>query len=196
MKTSKKLNTVWQDFKKFISKGNVIDLAIGVIMGSAFGAIVTAVTNILLTLCTWGVPGGITGLVTILKPISQNQIPPDGFAYSLSITEYIDLVAEKGNAISSAYTLYGQTYYYNTLPILNWGYLITAVINFLIIALVLFTILKITNYVRQKRLEAYEKFHPQPIETTPEPNKIVDSPEVSLLKEIRDELKAKKKTDK
>lgn len=57
----KQRGSLWKDFKAFINRGNVVDMAVGVIMGSAFGAIVTAFTNILLSICTWGVPGGLTG---------------------------------------------------------------------------------------------------------------------------------------
>ena len=65
--TVKKSKAVWSDFKKFITKGNVVvDMAVGVIIGGAFNAIVTALVNILLSVCTWGVPGGLKGLVTVL----------------------------------------------------------------------------------------------------------------------------------
>ena len=64
---------LWNEFKKFISKGNVLDMAVGVIMGSAFSAIVTAFTNILLSVCTWGVPGGLKGLVTVLPAANSAQ---------------------------------------------------------------------------------------------------------------------------
>jgi uncharacterized membrane protein len=61
-----------KEFRDFITRGNVVDLAIGVIMGNAFSAIVTAFTNILLSICTWGVPGGLKGLVTVL-PARQRR---------------------------------------------------------------------------------------------------------------------------
>ena len=48
-----KIYNLVQDFKKFISKGNIIDMAVGVIMGSAFSAIVNAFTKILLSFKKW-----------------------------------------------------------------------------------------------------------------------------------------------
>ena len=56
----------FKDFKAFISRGNILDMAVGVVIGNAFGAIVTALVNILLSICLWGVPGGLKGLVTVL----------------------------------------------------------------------------------------------------------------------------------
>ena len=50
-----------------------IDMAVGVIIGGAFSAIVTAVVNILLSLCTWGLPGGLKGLVTVLPALNAGQ---------------------------------------------------------------------------------------------------------------------------
>ncbi|MFA7222772.1 MAG: MscL family protein, partial [Bacilli bacterium] len=72
-KTIESSKHVWADFKKFITRGNILDMAVGVIMGSAFGAIVTALVNILLSLCTWAVPGGIKGLVTVLPAANAAQ---------------------------------------------------------------------------------------------------------------------------
>ena len=61
-----KAKQLWADFKKFISRGSVIDMAIGVVIGGAFSAIITSVVAILTTLCTWMIPGGIEGLITVL----------------------------------------------------------------------------------------------------------------------------------
>ena len=77
-KGAKKTKTLWKEFKSFISRGNVVDMAVGVIMGSAFGAIVTAFTNILLSVCTWGVPGGLKGLVTVLPAANATQAGIEG----------------------------------------------------------------------------------------------------------------------
>ena len=67
------MKKLWKQFKAFINRGNVVDMAVGVIMGSAFSAIVTAFTNILLSVCTWGVPGGLKGLVTVLPAVNAAQ---------------------------------------------------------------------------------------------------------------------------
>src|SRR5574344_2826037 len=72
-KTIESSKHVWADFKKFITRGNILDMAVGVIMGSAFGAIVTSLVNILLSVCTWAVPGGIKGLVTVLPALNDAQ---------------------------------------------------------------------------------------------------------------------------
>ena len=73
VEAKKKTVGVIGEFKKFITRGNVLDMAVGVIMGNAFGAIVTAMVNILLSLATWGVPGGLKGLITVLPAVSDAQ---------------------------------------------------------------------------------------------------------------------------
>lgn len=166
--------TLWSDFKKFISKGNVLDMAVGVIMGSAFGAIVTALTNILLSVCTWGVPGGLKGLVTVLPAVNDAQKGMDAanglgqfFAaadlQSLATKEAVatygqatvdatpTLIENMKTTILSKYTLHGTTYTFNMSAVIDWGTFINAIISFLIIALTLFTIVKVFNGLKAKR---------------------------------------------
>lgn len=163
--------TLWNDFKKFVSKGNVLDMAVGVIMGSAFGAIVTALTNILLSVCTWGVPGGIKGLVTVLPAVNEAQKGLDGIGQTFQAAELQEIatkLAEKtyGEATVAAtptlienvkttilgkYTLHGTTYTYNLSAVIDWGTFINAIISFLIIAITLFTIVKVFNSLKAKR---------------------------------------------
>lgn len=207
----KKKVKLWAEFKAFVSRGNVLDMAIGVIMGSAFGAIVTALVNILISVCTWAVPGGIKGLVTVLPAVNSSQSGLEGIGQTFDaakLNEIISTYAKASgfdpkdaaafgnaqNAILSKYTLHGSTYYYNGSAIIDWGTFINAIISFLIIALVLFIILKVFSILKAKRLEleakekeAYYKKHP---EERPVAGKPVDTPEVALLKEIRDTLKA------
>ena len=196
----KKGSGVLAEFKKFISKGTVLDMAVGVIMGSAFGAIVTAFTNILLSLCTWGVPGGLSGLVTVLPAANAGQRVPDGITVGgealkqiYTSTEWAALSQEADftTTISNMYTNHGGSYYYNKMAIIDWGAFINAVISFLIIAITLFAIVKIFATVKKKRLEFEEKYklkrNGEPIEEKPAAP--VKSPEVLLLEEIRDELK-------
>lgn len=109
------------EFKKFITRGNVMDLAVGVIIGGAFTAIVTALTaNILQPLINWflaSVIGGedaLASAVTMLKPAYE----ADGVTINLASSIYID-----------------------------WGAFISAVINFILVALVLFAIVKTINGV-------------------------------------------------
>ncbi len=103
----------FSDFKKFISRGNVVDMAVGVIIGSAFSAIVTALTNKIIMpfinlLLSIGGENGLESAVTVLKP-----------AY------------DANGLLDLANSIY-----------IDWGAFITAIINFFLIALVLFLILK------------------------------------------------------
>lgn len=116
-----KLKALWVEFKKFISRGNVVDMAIGVVIGSAFTAIVNAVTKgILMPLVNWAVTAatggqGLEGLRTVLgKP---------------------------------AYTLDGVIDWEST-NYIDWGTFINAIVDFLLIALLLFTILKVFVYLQ------------------------------------------------
>lgn len=110
----------FKEFKDFITRGNVLDMAVGVIVGGAFTAIITALTGqILQPLINWLLAGatgeGLESAVTILKP-----------AY-VEGTDVIDL----------ANSIY-----------INWGAFITAIINFILVAFILFCIVKTINSVR------------------------------------------------
>jgi len=209
------------DFRAFITRGNVLDMAVGVVVGGAFGAIVTAVVNILLSVCTWAVPGGLNGLVTVLPAVNDAQKGMDvsiglgqsfakgdlqSLATSLATETYGAaevianpmLVESAKTNILSKYTLYGNQYAYNMSAIINWGAVINAAISFIIIALVLFVIVKTAASLKKakddakaKALEEYYKKHPEerpaPVEeAAPAPT------EAELLAEIRDLLKEKK----
>lgn len=165
--------TVWADFKKFITRGNVLDLSVGVIMGGAFNAIVTAFTNILLSICTWGVPGGIKGLVTVLPAANSTQQGIEGIgqyftdlkaatiAYAASqgvtITESSETFVQWQNSLKTLYTLHGTTWTYNLSAVIDWGSFINAVISFLVIALTLFIVVKVFNTLKAQRLAFQEK---------------------------------------
>jgi large conductance mechanosensitive channel len=117
------------EFKKFITRGNVVDMAVGVIVGSSFTAIVNALSN------------------NILKPIINYLLALIFGANSLSEVYtflqrgYKDVLDEAGNVIGQELDLAQSIY-------IDWGTFINAIINFLLIALVLFTIVKIFNSVR------------------------------------------------
>ena len=199
------------EFKTFISRGNVVDLAVGVIIGSAFSAIVTAVTNIFLSICTWGLPGGLKGLITILPAANSTQAGIEGIGQSFNSDSLNDMVHAYGEVIGvtvddsnfiavqsqllSKYTLYGGTYVYNSAAIIDWGTLLNAIISFFLIAVVLFLIVKTINFVHQKnekfkadQLELYYQRHPEERPAPVEPG--VPAPtEAELLTQIRDELK-------
>ncbi len=207
VKKTKKAHHMWADFKAFIARGNALDMAVGVVIGSAFGAIVTAVVNILLSVCTWGVPGGLKGLVTVLPALNDAQKGIEGIGQTFAASDFATLAKSYGTSVGAAdaltygtnflngkYTLHGTTYFYNNSAIIDWGTLINAVISFLIIALVLFTIVKVFAYLQKKRnefnaktLEAYYVKHP---EERPAPV-IPGKPEPTtneLLKDIKSEL--------
>ncbi len=195
MSEKKERIKLWQEFKKFISKGNVIDMAVGVIMGSAFSAIVTAVTNILLSICTWGVPGGIAGLVTVLPAVNDTQKGYEalGLNASYSVSDWTSKVGTLDNfaSIKDNYILRGSTYYYKGLAVIDWGTLINAVITFLIISLFLFTVVKVFAYLQKKRdeikaaeLELYYQKHPEE-RPVPTPEAPKAPTEVELLSDIK-----------
>ncbi len=180
------MKKLWQDFKAFITRGNVLDLAVGVIIGGAFNAIVTALVNILLSLCTWAVPGGLKGLVTVLpaandvqrgmnegiglgQKFASGDLQKLGEAlakanYSTQIAANPNYLIENPNLIEaskttilSKYTLHGTTYTYNMSAVIDWGTFINAIISFLIIALTLFIIIKVAAGMAKKRAELKAK---------------------------------------
>ncbi|WP_139412849.1 large conductance mechanosensitive channel protein MscL [Bartonella mastomydis] len=134
-----------KEFKEFALKGNMIDLAIGVIIGGAFGGLVNSIVNDIFM--------PIIGLVT------------GGIDFS---NMFIQLAGEKQATLSAAKAA-GAT--------ISYGHFITLLINFLIIAWVLFFFVKAMNKIRRK-------------EEGENPPKA--SSEEQLLTEIRD-LLAKKK---
>ncbi|MDE7107139.1 MAG: large conductance mechanosensitive channel protein MscL [Clostridiales bacterium] len=109
----------FKEFKEFITRGNVIDLAVGMIIGAAFTAIVTALVNGVFKPLINAIPmGDMSGLITMLKP-----------AYMLD--------ADGVKVLDLANSIY-----------INWGELIMAIISFLITAMVLFLIIKAINTFR------------------------------------------------
>ena len=116
-----KMKGFFGEFKKFITRGNVLDMAVGVIVGGAFTAIINALSNnILKPLIDWllaAIMGGdsLSDIYTILKPVKDAAGVLD-----LSQSIYID-----------------------------WGAFINAIINFLLIAFVLFCIVRTINKVSE-----------------------------------------------
>ena len=212
-KRRNKTTGFWKDFKKFITRGNVVDMSIGVVIGGAFGAIVTALTNIFLSVCTWAVPGGLKGLVTILPAATSEQAGIKGagqYFLSSNLGDVIDAVAkamgvgadEARAEIMSKYTLHGSTYIFNGASIIDWGTFINTVISFLVIALTLFIIIKIfaklqkaRKLAHEKALEEYYKKHPSERPAPVKPG-LPEPTDHQLLKSILAELQkqnAKKK---
>lgn len=108
------------EFKKFIMRGNVIDMAVGVIVGSSFTAIVNGMSNF------------------ILKPVIN---------WILALIFGANSLSEVFTMLKPAYDAEGALDLANSIYI-NWGEFINTVINFLIVAFVLFTIVKLINGLR------------------------------------------------
>jgi len=119
----------FQEFKKFITRGNVMDLAVGVIVGGAFTAIVTSLTNnIIRPLINWLIAliGGKEGLSSVFTFLSK--------AYTTD--------ANGAQVIDLANSIY-----------IDWGAFITAILDFFIIAFTVFLIVKAFNASREKLKE-------------------------------------------
>ena len=168
-----------KEFKEFISRGNVMDLAVGMIIGAAFTAIITAVVNGILKPLINLIPLSETGLQTVLRPA---------------------VVDAEGNILTEAL-------------ILDWGSVISAIITFLLTALVLFIIIKVFNTAKKKAEEAKAKAEElvkkelekhedaaeeAAVEEVPAKEAAPAAPVETtddLLREIRDLLKAQKKDE-
>ena len=137
---------MWQEFKAFAFKGNAFDLAIGVIIGVAFGKIVDGIVNLFIMPIVGAVTPGGLDFSNYFLPLSS----------TVTATNLAD--AQKQGAV------------------LPYGAFITIVINFLIIAFILFQLVKISNAMKKKE--------------TPPPPAPPSSTEV-LLTQIRDALTKK-----
>ena len=132
---------MWKEFKEFAFKGNVIDMAVGVIIGSAFGKIVTSLVN------------------DIIMPL---------FGVITSGVKFTELKLVLTEAEDGAAVMYGN--------------FIQNIVDFFIIAICVFSFIKLINTTKKK----FEK----PVEEEPAPE--VKAPtETELLAEIRDLLKNK-----
>ncbi len=139
-----------KEFKEFISKGNVMDMAVGVIIGGAFASIVSALTS------------------SFIQPLL--------------------------NLIGGA-EIQGRIPLGNSGQFLDYGAFITAVINFLIIAFILFLMIKAINTASKKAEERIKKIAAKTGKSVEEVKQeeapVEKSAEVVLLEEIRDLLKKK-----
>ncbi len=195
---------LWKEFKTFINRGNALDLAVGVVIGGVFNAIVTSLVNILLSVATWGVPGGLSGLVTVLPALSPGQsasnVNPDWLnVYTAQeFNAMAEKISDEGGVVSlftSSYTQHGSSYYYNGCAIIDWGAFINAVITFLIVATTLFVIVKVFNYLKKKGQLAQEKAKEEYYKKHPEERPVILPPgpaaptETELLASILAELK-------
>ncbi|MBP1885853.1 large conductance mechanosensitive channel protein MscL [Sinorhizobium mexicanum] len=136
------------EFKEFIARGNVMDLAVGVIIGAAFSKIVDSVVNDLVMPIVGAITGGGFDFSNFFIPLSANVTAPS-------------LAAARQQGAVFAY-----------------GNFITVLINFLILAWIIFLLIKLVNRARAS-LETKKEAAP----AAPPPQDIV------LLSEIRDLLK-------
>lgn len=139
------------EFKEFISRGNVMDMAIGVIIATAFGKITTSLVNdVLMPLISWLVGArDMSALNLLVRP---------------------EVLNDAGEVVQESITI-------------GFGTLLGTVIDFILVALVVFAIVKAANMARarlEKQKEAEEEAAPEP------------SNEEKLLAEIRDLLKNQK----
>jgi len=132
------------EFKTFIARGNALDLAVGVIIGAAFGTIVSSLTDDILM----PIVGAIFGGLDFSNHFIALAAVPEGTARTLA-------------AMKAA-----------NIPVFAYGSFITAVLNFLILAFIIFLIVRQTNRLLGRKPE-------EPAGPT----------EVDLLTEIRDALK-------
>jgi len=140
-----------KDFREFIAKGNVLDLAVAVIIGAAFAKIVSSLTDDIIMPIVGKIFGGLdfSSHFVMLGPV-----PAD---YHGSMTDYAAL--KKAGA-----------------PVLGWGQFVTEVVSFLILAFIIFLMVRQINRLREQAPAA-------PAAPPPAPE------EVTLLREIRDSLR-------
>jgi large conductance mechanosensitive channel len=134
-----------RDFKEFISRGNVIDLAVGVIIGGAFGSITTSLVN-----------------DVVMPPIGLLLAGIDFSKLKYILKDaYTDAAGKEHVAVA-----------------INYGAFIQTLVNFLIISLVIFIVIRLINDMRRKQEAKGEAAEPE----TP-------TPQEALLTDIRDILK-------
>ena len=147
--------SIISEFKEFISKGNVMDMAVGVIIGSAFTKIVNSIVSDIITPAL----GLLTGNI-----------------------DFADLKVVLSEAVMD-----GETVVKEELAI-RYGVFLDALINFFLIAICVFAMVKVINTIKNKAEELKKKEEEKAIEEAPAP---APDPQLELLTEIRDLLKNK-----
>lgn len=148
------MKKMFEEFKKFIMRGNVLDMAVGVIVAGAFGKITTSLVNdLFMPFISW-IFGArdMTALNVIVRP---------------------EIVNEAGEVVQSAITL-------------GFGTFVATIIDFILIAFVVFMVVKLMNAAKAKLEKPAEEAPAEEPAPEPEP-----SAEEKLLAEIRDLLKNK-----
>lgn len=139
-----------REFRDFIARGNVLDLAVAVIIGAAFATITASLTGDIIMPAVGALFGGLdfAGHFVLLGPVPAT--------YHGSLTSYAELKAAG-------------------VPVLGWGQFVTVLINFAILAFVIFMIVRSANKMIAKKAA----------DAGPEP----EPADLALLREIRDELR-------
>ena len=135
-----------REFRAFIAKGNVLDLAVAVIIGAAFGKIATSLTEDIIMPVIGSIFGGLD---FSSKFMLLGAVPAD---YKGSMTDYAALKAAGA-------------------PVLGWGQFVTVAINFVILAFIIFLLIRSASKMMRRAEDAG------------------GPSEVDLLTEIRDELR-------
>ncbi|HVQ07502.1 MAG TPA: large conductance mechanosensitive channel protein MscL [Allosphingosinicella sp.] len=138
-----------REFREFVTRGNVLDLAVAVIIGAAFATITTSLTQDIIMPVVGALFGGLdfSSKYMLLAPL------PDGYDGPMTYA------ALKGAGVA----------------VLGWGQFVTVVINFLILAFIIFLIVRSANRMKKKAEDA----------------PAADPADLVLLREIRDELRKK-----
>jgi large conductance mechanosensitive channel len=141
-----------REFRDFVARGNVLDLAVAVIIGAAFAKITTSLTDDVIMPLVGRIFGGLdfSSKFILLGPIPADYHDPMTYA-----------------ALRAA-----------GVPVLGWGQFVTVTINFLILAFIIFLLVRAANRMNAK-----------PAEAPAEP--AAEAADVALLREIRDELRKK-----
>ena len=150
------MKKIFKEFGNFIKRGNVIDLAVAVVIGGAFSSIVTSLVN---------------DIIMPVISLATGGIDFSNLFISLNGEKYATLAAAKEAGAS----------------VLAYGSFLQAVINFLIIAFVIFMIVKAMNAAMEKMSKLKHKKEEEKKEEEP-----AKSDEVVLLEQIRDLLKKNK----
>ena len=143
LKPAKQAVSFLAEFREFIARGNVIDLAVGVIIGAAFNDIVKSL-------------------------VDQVVMPPIGLALSGLDFTHLEWVLKRDDPATKV----------NELVAIQYGLFFNTLIKFVIVAWVVFLLVKVVNVIRRREVEKGP------------PEKPASTPQETLLTEIRDLLKA------
>ena len=121
------MNKIVAEFKKFVKRGNIVDMAVGVIVGSSFTAIVNALSD------------------NILKPLINYLLILVFGAESLSqVYTFLSVSYDAAGAIDLEQSIY-----------IDWGTFINSILNFVLVAVVLFAIVKVVNTLRDRQKQVF-----------------------------------------